>query len=282
MRKLTASIVFVLMISGLIWAQTPPGGRTPTAASDALIDVGGRRLHLSCSGAGSPTVILEAGLGQASLSEVWGSVPSAIAMFTRVCAYDRAGRGTSDPDPRTATEFRTGWTAVDDLRELLRVAAIAKPYVLVGHSLGGAYARLYASRFPDEVAGLVLVDASHEDQRIVFKAAGYAEPDPPTGQNAERTDLSAVLEELRQSRLRADMPLVVLSHGRKLPLRNASVDVVDRVEAAWLGLQRQLASRSSNGRLVVAERSGHNIQRDEPQVVVEAVGQVLSQVKPGR
>ena len=277
MRRIAPLIVFALLSSWMVSArQTPPATNSPNPITDALVDIGGRRLHVSCSGSGTPTVILEAGLGRAPSATIWKAVQPAVAEITRVCAYDRAGRGTSDPDPRTATEFRTGRRAVEDLNLLLRAAAVSGPYVLVGHSLGGAYARLYASRFPRDVAGMVLVDASHEDQNLAFKAAGYSEAPPPTGQNPERTDLLAVLEELRQARLRNDIPLVVLSHGRKLPLPNASDEVVTGVEAAWLELQRALASRSSLGRLVIAQRSGHDVQNDEPELVIEAVREVVA------
>jgi pimeloyl-ACP methyl ester carboxylesterase len=122
---------------------------------------------------------------------------------------------------------------------------------------------------------MVLVDASHEEQDARFKSAGYSEPPEPTGQNPERTDLSAVLDELRQAHWRADIPLLVLTHGRKLSLPNASDELMTRVEAAWLELQRELASRSSRGRLVIAERSGHNVQNDQPELVIEAIREVV-------
>ena len=276
MRKIATAIIFALLVGQFVSAGQAPGGRAPSPVGDALVDIGGRSLHVSCTGAGNPTVILEAGLGRVASSTIWKAVQPAVAEITRVCAYDRAGRGTSDPDPRTATEFRTGRAAVEDLRLLLRAASITGPYVLVGHSLGGAYTRLYAGQFPQDVVGMVLVEASHEEQNVSFKSAGYSEPPEPTGQNPERTDLSAVLEELRQAHWRADIPLVVLSHGRKLPLPNASDEVLTRVEAAWLELQRELASRSSRGRLVIAQRSGHNVQNDEPELVVEAIREVVA------
>ena len=276
MRKIATAIILALLVGQFVSARQAPGGSAPSPVGDALVDIGGRRLHVSCTGAGNPTVILEAGLGRVASSTIWKAVQPAVAEITRVCAYDRAGRGTSDPDPRTATEFRTGRAAVEDLRLLLRAASITGPYVLVGHSLGGAYTRLYAGQFPQDVVGMVLVDASHEEQNVSFKSAGYSEPPEPTGQNPERTDLSAVLEELRQAHWRADIPLVVLSHGRKLPLPNTSDEVLTRVEAAWLELQRELASRSSRGRLVIAQRSGHNVQNDEPELVVEAIREVVA------
>src|SRR5829696_30737 len=120
------------------------------------VDVGGYRLHLHCIGQGSPTVVLDAGLGGFSLD--WGAVQPQIAMSTRVCAYDRAGLGWSEPrpTPRSPQQF----AAV--LRALLANGGVEGPYVLVAHSLSGKTARLFASQHPDDVAGMVLVDTSHE------------------------------------------------------------------------------------------------------------------------
>jgi pimeloyl-ACP methyl ester carboxylesterase len=120
------------------------------------IDIGGYALHIQCSGQGSPTVILESGLGSDSLT--WANVQPAIAAQTRVCAYDRAGYGWSDPSPHP----RSAEVAVGELHTLLDRAGIAPPYILVGHSLGGVYVKLYAWRYPSELAGLVLVDPSDE------------------------------------------------------------------------------------------------------------------------
>jgi pimeloyl-ACP methyl ester carboxylesterase len=135
-----------------------------------LVDVGGYRLAIHCIGEGSPTVVLETGLG--APSEDWAPVQQEIAGLNRVCRFDRAGRGNSDPAPTTP---RTCADMVADLRALLRNAGIPAPYVLVGNSLGGMNARLYAYRHPEEVAGLVLVDGSHQDQ---FTRSVEALPEP--------------------------------------------------------------------------------------------------------
>ncbi len=123
-----------------------------------LVDVGGYRLHIHCIGQGSPTVILESGNGQTSVD--WYAVQPAIATTTRVCVYDRAGLGWSEagPAPRDAQQI------THELHTLLGKANITSPYVLVGHSYGGLYTRMYADQYPDEVAGMVLLDASHPDQ----------------------------------------------------------------------------------------------------------------------
>ncbi len=129
----------------------PPGQR---------VDVGGYRLHINCVGTGSPTVILLHGNGGTSLD--WYGVQPTIATTTRVCAYDRAGIGWSEIGPGSQDARQI----VRELHTLLTNAVIAGPYVLVGHSFGGLYTRVYADQYPDEVAGMVLVDASHPDMWV--------------------------------------------------------------------------------------------------------------------
>lgn len=121
--------------------------------------MGGYRLHLYCTGKGSPTVILESGYGGSSLD--WFEVQPEISKFARVCSYDRAGYGWSDPGPQP----RTSAIEAQELHSLLRHAGVPDPYILAGHSLGGFMVRLYAARYPSEVAGIVLIDAAHPDKR---------------------------------------------------------------------------------------------------------------------
>src|SRR5581483_7014518 len=132
--------------------------------SGGLVDVGGYRLRIECIGAGKPTVVMDAGLAQDR--STWGQVPSGVAAFTRVCTYDRAGLGESEAGAKP----RTSQQIVAELQVLLKRAGIQSPYLLVGHSFGGANVRLFASQHPDAVVGIVLVDASQEDQ-----TARYAE-----------------------------------------------------------------------------------------------------------
>jgi pimeloyl-ACP methyl ester carboxylesterase len=124
------------------------------------VDVGGRSLNINCGGFGRPAVILESGGGGYG-GYGWRKVQVEVARFTTVCWYDRAGEGWSDP----ASTARSSATIVHDLQELLQRVPVAGPYVLVGHSIGGEYVRIFAAKFPSEVVGVVLVDSSHPDQR---------------------------------------------------------------------------------------------------------------------
>jgi pimeloyl-ACP methyl ester carboxylesterase len=130
-----------------------------------MVDAGGYRLQIYCLGSGSPTVLLDAGLGD--FSPIWGLVQPEVARSTRLCGYDRAGLGWSERGPHA----RTVQNIVAELHTLLTEVAVEGPYVLVGHSLGGAYVRAYAFRYREDVVGMVLVDASHEGQEARFPAA---------------------------------------------------------------------------------------------------------------
>jgi pimeloyl-ACP methyl ester carboxylesterase len=132
-----------------------------------LIDVGGHKLHISCSGSGSPTVILEGGLGEPSVMMA-GWIQPGVQATTRVCVYDRAGKGWSEP----ADAPQDGFAIASDLHTLLSRAQIEAPYVLAGHSSGGVYVQVFASRYPDEVAGVVLLDSQPPD--AIANLPGYA------------------------------------------------------------------------------------------------------------
>lgn len=269
-----------------------------------LVNIGGRSLYLACRGSGSPTVILDAGAGNDA--DVWDSVALSsggtdvavfpgVAAFTRVCAYDRPNTfldadspGRSDPAPMSMPTPRTVTNMVADLHTLLTTADIPGPYVLVGHSFGGLIVRLYASTYPDDVAGLVLVDAAHEDYYAAIQEvltpeqwAGYTNaPEDPGFPNLEKIDTDASAIQMRAavviSPLRP-MPLVVLTHGQ--PWGWPATFPAAALEDVWLPLQRQLASLVPGGRLVVAEKSEHFIQIDEPDLVTASIRQVVDAVR---
>jgi len=148
---------FASALSFLADAQTAP--QIP-AAPGKLIDVGGHRMHLFCTGSGSPTVVVEAGIGD--ISTDWVFIQTAVSKFTRICTYDRPGYAWSEPGPLPRTYPQINL----DLHELLAAANERGPFVLVGHSFGGPLVRSYTAIYPNEVASLLLVDTVHEDQRI--------------------------------------------------------------------------------------------------------------------
>lgn len=267
------------------------GGPAATRASgeEMLVDVGGRRLYITCMGEGSPTMILEHGMATESGS--WVEVQQAVAQFTRVCAFDRAGRGKSDPAPTP----RTSEDMVADLHTLLTNAPVPGPYILVGNSLGGFNARLYAHKYPGEVVGVVLVDSMHPDQFTRFEQALPPETpqDPedlkwfrqsftrdykdPT-KNPEGFDQLTSHEQVRSVTSLGDVPVVVLASGTFL-LTIPDPGLGSRMHNVWQELQRDLAGLSSNSRFVAIEDSGHFIQVDRPQVVTDAIRELVEQLK---
>ena len=157
MKRVRKGLVFAFLIAVALGFTYEQIGRWQDSQHrfriGRAVDVGGRSLNIDCSGSGSPAVILESGGGGYG-GYGWREVQSGIAKFTTACWYDRAGEGWSDP----ARTGRSSGTVVHDLHELLQRAPIAGPYVLVGHSLGGEYVRVFTSQYPSEVVGLVLVD----------------------------------------------------------------------------------------------------------------------------
>jgi pimeloyl-ACP methyl ester carboxylesterase len=248
--------------------------RTWLIATGKLVDVGGYRLRVDCRGQGDTTVVLEAGLCQTRAS--WGRVVGDVASFARVCSYDRAGLGDSDRAPGTRTPRRV----VDDLERVLAAAGARAPYVLVGHSFGGLAVRLYAARHPEHVRGLVLVDASHEAQYARFAElmtpqdrSAFLEHEG--GGNCEGLDLLSTAGELRAAGPVPAVPLVVLTARPRWAIAGCPDHAV-RAE-----LQASLVRLSPRGRQVVAERSGHFIQLDRPELVTAAVRDVASAVAAG-
>lgn len=259
------------------------------APGGMLVDIGGRRLYMTCMGEGSPTVILEHGM--ATESDSWAQVQPAVAEFTRVCAFDRASRGKSDPAPRP----RTSMDMVADLHALLVSANVPGPYILVGNSLGGFNARLYAHTYPDEVVGLVLVDSMHPDQFArIEKALPPETPQDPEdfkafrrsftqdykdpAKNPEGFDQLASHEQVRAVTTLGDLPMIVLA-ASEFRIRIPEPRFGSYMQNMWHELQRDLAGLSSNSKFVAVENSGHFIQMDQPQVVTAAIRELVEQVR---
>ena len=262
---------------------------TGASGVGTAVDIGGRRLYITCLGEGSPTVILEHGM--ATESDTWAQVQPAVAQFTRVCAYDRAGRGKSDPAPMP----RTSEDMVADLHTLLENAHVPGPYILVGNSLGGFNARLYAHKYPDEVVGLVLVDSMHPDQFDRFAQALPPEtPQDPEGlrwfrqsftrdykdptKNPEGFDQLTSHEQVRPVTSLGDLPMIVLA-ASEFRIRIPDPRFGAYMHNLWHELQKDLARLSSNSKFVAVEDSGHFIQIDQPQVVTDAIRELVEQVR---
>jgi pimeloyl-ACP methyl ester carboxylesterase len=242
-----------------------------------IVGTSDSHLYLYCAGEGTPAVILEAGLGDTH--ETWASVQAAVAAFTRVCSYDRAGLGRSTP----GVQLRTAGHMTEELHALLHNVGIPSPYVLVGHSFGGLIVQLFASSYADETAGLVLVDSAHEEQEA-WLAAELSDEEMAeqmgfqNGGNAEGADATTSFAEVRAAHWRLQAPLVVLVRGMIPPDEeppNWTPERAERMGASWLQLQAELAQRSPQGRLVIAERSGHNIHHSQPEIVVDAIRQIV-------
>ena len=265
---------------------------------------GGRELYLECRGTGSPTVVLEAGTGD--LAEIWTLPPVGpgppvlpeVARFTRVCAYDRPGTyllpdtlSRSDPVemPRSAGDI------VRDLGALLD-AHVPGPYVLVGHSFGGLVVRLYATLFPERIAGLVLVDSQNEEFIAAYKEfltpaqylSAVLEPGPPPGlehyADVERLGLEVSGAQMRQAQTDTplrEMPLVVLSHSRDLPNPFGFPPdwPIAALEHAFQDSQDDLAELVPGARHVIATTSGHYIQLDQPVLVSEEIRRVVDEAR---
>lgn len=307
-------ISFVLIPANLGPANIAFAGETaaPTAfvpppPPGQLVDIGGRRLHLDCKGdASGPTVIFEAGLSQYTARSAFAKVQDAIAPFAHACTYDRAGLGWSDP----VAGARTQQDMVVDLHALVAAKKLRTPLVIVGHSVGGLLARLYAHEYPDEVAGLVLVDASPEPYLFTPGAAKFranltaeieaglkkaqgdgpvvplpaeVEPDivvaflprvlATVKQEYEALDrVPAAMQQARGYGTLGDLPLAVIRRGKTETPPNAE-------DIQWRQWQEDLATLSSRGSLVVAENTGHVIPYENPAVVADAVRWILDEIR---
>jgi pimeloyl-ACP methyl ester carboxylesterase len=265
-------------------AYPPPG---------ELVDVGGHRLHINCTGSGSPTVVIVAGAGD--WSTTWGGVVQPeVAKTTRVCTYDRPGLGWSEaaPLPGDAAQF------AKELHTLLQNANVPGPYVMVGHSLGGFVVRIFAHDYASEVAGVVLVDSMNPKQvtqsqanslarlyslqagltrfgvgRLIVKLLGLASSMPPNEeaywpQYIRSPSLQASAREYQGLPASAAEAADVKSFG-DLPLIVLTAKLNDN--PGWPEWQNELLQLSSNSEHLFAEKSGHNVQVDEPDAAVAAI-----------
>ena len=294
-----ALAAYAAIAEASFYRRHPPPGR--------LHDVGGRRIHMSCAGAGSPAVVFESALGGSSVD--WYAVQPKVAAFTSACAYDRAGAGWSDEAPLPRDPLRSA----EDLHVALAKAGIAGPYVLVGHSYGGYVARVFAGRYRDEMAGLVLVDVVGPEtlERIpsldtywrqtardcrwdklraafaIFRLRGdsmtYVPPEvrPVTDgffysrklQDDSCGEIEAMIgvgrDQVRAAGAFDTLPLVIVTAGKRDFLEPDAWQ-------GWLDVQKDLTRLSQHATQVVAANSTHHIQFSEPDVIATAISQVVT------
>jgi pimeloyl-ACP methyl ester carboxylesterase len=306
------SVPLIVLISLTNSLDLPAAGAAGNSDFAGSVDIGsGRKMYLKCTGKGSPTVVLVGGLRASA--EDWSisdkSKPTVfpeVGKFSRVCACDRPGtpvgekpsRSDAVPQPTTAKD------AVADLHALLSAAGEAGPYVLVGHSYGGLVVRLYASTYPKDVSGLVLVDALSEGLQDAETSQQWAtqrkliQGDDPESvalyPALERIDVDRSCSQMRATPPLRSMPIVVLSADRpwgpqvqsmiaagKLPA-DVPPDFGYVVDAAQKKAQERLAKLVPNEKHITNTNSGHEIHKEQPQLVIDAIREVVEAVRSGK
>jgi pimeloyl-ACP methyl ester carboxylesterase len=255
---------------------------TSCSGSDGPVDIGTHSLHIVRAGEGSPAVVVDVGI--AARSEEWASIRERIAQVTSICTYDRAGYGRSGvgPFPRDAGR------AADELHALLEAASIPGPYLLVGHSLGGLHMQIFADRYPDEVAGMVLLDPPplswirgerYTDllsmaEQMTAEWQGIADGG---GENADffrtiasehREMLGASAEQAAAIESFGDLPLIVIAAGVPNPMFG---DIAEEYQRYWIEQSRMISAKSTHGELVIAQDSTHMLHTDAEELVVKSI-----------
>lgn len=271
------------------------GANAAARGIEDRFDIGGRSIRITCQGAGYPTVVVDAGLGTAPAEdEGWQRIAGIVATTTRICLYDRAGLGGSDPAPDGP---RTSMDVAADLHAALRKAGVEGPYLLVGHSIGGLHAQVFASRYPVDTAGLILVSSTHPDQITTWLALlPAAAPGEEKAISEARAFLTSVMEDptkneevlafapsAAQARSLTTIgarPLIVATHSpRYRMVPGLSEPLAIKLEAATQQLQRQFLSLSSNARQNIAVTAGHGLPHEDPAFVVENILQGINLVR---
>jgi pimeloyl-ACP methyl ester carboxylesterase len=265
----------------------------PRGRHSGWFDVGGRRLFLRCTGHRAPTVVFENGL-----TSDWYDLQDALSGSTRVCSYDPALQNGAFSRSDPAATPRTAADRVRDLHRLLNAADVRGPVVIAGHSNGGLFGLLYASRHPRQVAGLVLIDGVHpgyhaREVRMLRhhlppatwrEFAAHACDVPPAVIDPEQLDICASERQtrvaLRRHPLRR-LPLSVISHGVVAPGTYPDGWPSDAEEALWSRLQDELADLEPGSHHVVATRSDHDIQHEQPRLVLREIRAVVDAVRAG-
>jgi pimeloyl-ACP methyl ester carboxylesterase len=242
------------------------------------VDAGGHQLRMLISGHGNPAVVFEAGGSGAAGGplEVWERVQPAVSKFTTAVAYDRAGIGRSaaGPKPRDARQIAR------ELHTSLGNAHVAPPYVLVGHSLGGPFIRVFAGLYPEEVGGMVLVDPTQEEFMNWNQAR---DPNKNDRQDEEWKDIQASLIEAHESRVPRDVPVILITAmgPRVFPsfVTEKQKEEFRAFKPMWLKFHAEWLEKLPNGQHVVTENSGHVVPFEEPELIVRAIRKIVEQAR---
>jgi pimeloyl-ACP methyl ester carboxylesterase len=259
------ALAFFLLLSACAREDTP-----------RMVDAGGYRLRMLIEGRGSPAVVF-IGAGFGAWLETWDKVRVQARKLTRTVAYDRGGTGKSEPAPLP----RDSRHIADELHAALANAGVEPPYILVGSSLGGLHVRVFAHRYPKDVAGLILVDPTPENfltelvkVRPALKeeiARGQKEMQERAGELPEAAALETNYQQAREAWPLPPVPVILITSTH--PDSNITHDS----PMLWIDLHKQFLARIPGSKHVVTSRSGHNIQGEEPELVVEAIREILGQ-----
>ena len=302
-----AALLATLLLGAVYEKAAEHRDRANSRPSGSLVDLGGYRLHLHCSGSGSPTVLLEAGMGDHYLH--WRLVQEPVSTFTRVCSYDRAGLGWSDPSP----DQRDSATIARELHTLLERSGTKPPYILVGHSFGGMYVRAFRGFYPAEVQSMILVDSTYPGSitqattpaaegfhriqdsvarrswllpfgivrlaRLCGSGPSALEPElraiecrstALSEQIAELDNFGRSAEQARASGTLGDLPLIVISEDAAKFMAS-----VPGAPAAFDAKQDDLMHLSSRGCRIIATGSDHQVMMQRPDVIIEAIRRMV-------
>ena len=281
----TSVLLVILLISASLLATS-----VTALGEQRMISIGDRRLAVYCAGepTRSPTVVLIPAGGRTA--QDWDQVHPGVSTFTRVCSFDHANVGDSDKAPvnlkapvnsqKAPLKLQSVDEHVDDLYAWLKAAGEKGPFILASHSISGFYVRRFVARFPSEVAGLVFVDSSHEEQALRLHQVDSEGPAP----DALTAWLGFYVEPGQQLDWQTELPLIVLGRGMPFPrkARDGSDSQTNRMseeqwaawDRTWREFQEDLANRSTKGQFRLAEKSGHFIQRDQPELVIQAIRDV--------
>ncbi len=275
MRRFLVGIALMCLVTACSAGQHDSPAAAPSKPVKGLVDVGGHSLYVECRGSGPSTVVFEAGLS--GDHRTWNMILPVVSKDARICSYDRAniGRSQAAPKPRTAQDI------VHDLHALLKAAGEQPPYLLVGFSFGGLTSQVYAATYPDEIAGLVLVDSNHPDEERQFEAhltrSQIVKDHAFVNENGEGIDVFASFDQAREAGSLPPVPLVVVSAAGISegwpPGWNPAV--FDRLRAEQ---QADLATKVPDGIQIFAKLSSHDVPQEQPTVVIHAIEIVLSKL----